>query len=162
MCAGESWVVLAGLLILTMRGLVRPAVAAVLSAGTAALAGQLLKNVFDRARPDPHLVLVHLRDNAMPSTHAAWTAAAGVAAAVGMRCSTRRAGAVAAAVAATVCLLLGVFMVYLGAHWLTDVLAGWALGALVGGVIGVRLRSWPATQGSGIPPARVIGCTDEE
>ena len=64
----------------------------------------------------------------MPSTHALITSAIVVAVVMAdwwVSDSRRR---TAAAIGAFGCLLVGAAMVYLGVHWLTDVLAGWALG----------------------------------
>ena len=92
----------------------------------------VLKAVIDRPRPAGTLSLVYLGGSAMPSTHATRTAAVAVAAVAllpGLTPTARRLVAGAAAVAVAV---VGLCMVYLGGHWLTDVLVGWALGAGVG------------------------------
>jgi undecaprenyl-diphosphatase len=36
----------------------------------------------------------------------------------------------------TLVAFVGACMVYVGAHWVTDVLAGWALGGVIGAVVG--------------------------
>ncbi len=71
-----------------------------------------------------HVLLAPLRARSMPSGHA--SAAATFAAYLWGR--RRR----EAAVAGPFALLGGVSRVYVGAHWVFDVLAGWAIGALVG------------------------------
>ena len=69
-----------------------------------------------------------------PSTHASDTAAAAAV----FSWAAPRLSAAGIALA----LLVGISRVYLGAHWPTDVLAGWALGAAVGAglVLLARLR----------------------
>jgi len=88
----------------------------------------LVKAIVTRDRPDIHRV-VHASGYSFPSGHTASTAAtyAAVALLLGSRRS-RRAKAVLAGIAGALTVMVGASRVLLGAHWLTDVLAGAALG----------------------------------
>ncbi len=92
----------------------------------------LLKQLIARPRPPAGSALVHVSGYSMPSTDGAVTAAAALA----LFLVARRAGCRGIrllGVLLTVCVgLVGICMIYLSAHWTTDVLAGWALGAAVG------------------------------
>lgn len=73
----------------------------------------------------------------MPSTDAALTAAAAVAVYLGLAwLDPARRRLVGAALAVGV-LTVGVCLVYLGVHWTSDVVAGWALGVAVGAAAAV-------------------------
>ena len=96
-------------------------------------AGQLilsnvLKVVVGRARPDVlHLVAVH--GHSFPSGHATAATAAGAAAALVLgRDRGRTTRAVLAGAAALVAVSVAASRALLGVHWVTDVLAGLALG----------------------------------
>jgi membrane-associated phospholipid phosphatase len=150
--AGDSRQVLwllgaAGLAVVLALRAWRVGAAAVVALAASWLAVDGLKAVVQRPRPDAGLAIFPLDGWAMPSGHAARTAAVclAVLVAAGWSASGERRGqalALAWAVAA-VNVAVGVFMVYLGAHWPTDVLAGWALGAGLGWVAGrlVLIRS---------------------
>ncbi|WP_119154976.1 phosphatase PAP2 family protein [Caldimonas tepidiphila] len=89
-----------------------------------------LKRFIERPRPDlvPHAVDVLTLS--FPSGHATMSAVVylTLGALLASLQRTRRARLHAMAVAATLTVLVGASRVYLGVHWPSDVLAGWALG----------------------------------
>jgi undecaprenyl-diphosphatase len=127
----------------------RVAGAAAVALVTAWLAADGLKVVVQRPRPQDAIGMLPLDGWSMPSGHAARFAAVSLAVLVAAGWSAsgeRRAQALALAWAVVVVnVVIGVFLVYLGTHWPTDVLAGWALGAGTGWAAGrlarVRRRS---------------------
>ncbi len=103
----------------------------------AVIAGEVLaqvtKHLVGRARPDlvPHLDAVY--SSSFPSGHSAlspivYLTLAGIVAAGESNRSTK---ALLLGAATVLVLCIGVSRVYLGVHWPTDVLAGWAMGAAV-------------------------------
>lgn len=100
--------------------------------GIWALNAWLLKPLFGRARPVAAGELIGVADSfALPSGHAAnaaavFTAIALVASVIWWRAGQRRA---IWGVAVTATLAVGVSRVWLAAHWPSDVLAGWLVGA---------------------------------
>ena len=91
-----------------------------------------VKTLTNRSRPPDALAVQHFHGLAFPSGHATQaTAVWGMLAALiaAGNPSWRRTVAVWTAVI-VIAGLVGVTRLYLGAHWLTDVLAGWAFGAL--------------------------------
>src|SRR6266516_3940040 len=102
---------------------------------TAAVAGavglyDIVKALVGRPRPPGAIWIGHYTGAAFPSGHATQSAAfyAMLAIVLGAGLSFRRRAAVWSA-AALVVFIVGASRIYLGAHWLTDVLAGYALGA---------------------------------
>jgi membrane-associated phospholipid phosphatase len=97
-----------------------------------------LKTIIARPRPPADLSIVQVGAWSMPSTVAAMTAALATALFLSIAWPTatmRRSAGVALALGVVA---VGCAMVYLGAHWPTDVLVGWLLGVGVG-VIAARL-----------------------
>ncbi len=113
----------------------RPAAAAPLAAIVAVVVTEIAKQMIGRPRPPEALALVTAASSARPSSIGAMTAAAATPVILaGLRMASRTGRVLAGAVAAAT-LVIGVSMVYLGAHWLSDVLAGWALGAVIGSLV---------------------------
>ncbi|MFI5719102.1 phosphatase PAP2 family protein [Nocardia sp. NPDC051750] len=99
------------------------------------------KHLIDRPRPPVGNRLVEVGEPSFPSGHSTGAAAViGVlAAVVYLRSRHRTAARMTAVCAAVFVALVGLTRIYLGVHWTTDVLAGWALGALLV-VLGVLVR----------------------
>jgi undecaprenyl-diphosphatase len=124
-------VIAASVLFLFMAGQARMA-RMVLVATTGGIAiTQLLKAVFDRARPDLLLHETHAYTSSFPSGHSAMSAITylTLGALVARGLPTRTLKAYVMLVSAVVTLLVGFSRVYLGVHWPSDVLGGWSLGA---------------------------------
>lgn len=88
-----------------------------------------LKLAFARSRPPLDQALVSAGGYALPSGHAMSSATFALALVV-IAWPTRWRVPVTI-IAATFALLMGASRIYLGVHWLTDVLAGWALAVAV-------------------------------
>jgi len=143
---GSNWVLVPLLLAVTvvlLRRHGRPA-AGWLWAGYLGAIGlyAIAKQVVSRPRPAMIDLIGHVSGSSYPSGHAiqSLTAWGMLALLAGTGRSPRlRSGLLAAA--ALVVLLVGVSRIYLGAHWLTDVLAGYALGAAwIAALYALRLR----------------------
>lgn len=92
----------------------------------------VLKQLIGRARPPAELALVHPGGFSMPSTDGALSAAGCLALFLALPPLGVVVRRMAAALLLAVVAVVGFCMIYLAAHWFTDVLAGWLLGGLVG------------------------------
>ena len=140
----------------------REALTLLLTSGGGLLLTNLLKGLFGRARPDPIYRAVEATTSSFPSGHAVLSAVVFLTlAAICMgyvRSHLVRVYIMSVAVALT--LVVGITRVYLGVHWLTDVLAGWGIGAawataswLVVWLCERRWRQPPPATGEGTAPA---------
>jgi undecaprenyl-diphosphatase len=117
---------------LTLTGKAHAALAIVVAVGGGTLLSQTMKWAYARPRPElvPHGAEVYTAS--FPSGHAMMSAIVYLTLGA-MLARTQSGQAVKAyiiAVAVFLTVLVGTSRVYLGVHWPTDVLAGWALGAL--------------------------------
>ncbi|TDH59716.1 phosphatase PAP2 family protein [Dankookia rubra] len=126
-----AFFVLATILVLVLGR--RRAEAATLAASAfgAVLIESLLKHWYSRPRPELVPPAARVFTSSFPSGHA--TMAAAVLLTVGVLLARTqhdwRQKTLIASLAASLVLLVGTSRVYLGVHWPTDVVAGWALGA---------------------------------
>jgi undecaprenyl-diphosphatase len=127
------------------HGTARPLILLAAAYGSSWFVSQSIKMLVGRARPPADVALGAYSGYAFPSGHATEAAAvygmltvvlvAGVA-------DSQRKKAMWAAV--TVVAMVGVTRLYLAAHWLTDVLAGWCFGSLC--ILGVLAISQAITR----------------
>ena len=123
--------VLAAAVFLVLQRQLNAALFLVLAIGGGQLLTSLLKLGFDRPRPDlvPHGTLIQTAS--FPSGHAMMSAVTYLTlGAILVRAQPQRVLKVyLIALAILLTVIVGFSRVYLGVHWPTDVLAGWALGA---------------------------------
>lgn len=136
-----------GAVVVLRRGRRREAVAALASTAGAALVSPAVKALVGRPRPALDAGLTTAGGGSFPSGHALASATVVLYVLVLLlppaASRARRVGRVAFAVA--VLLVVGVDRVWLGAHWPSDVVAGWLLaGAVVATAAAVAHRPRPA------------------
>jgi membrane-associated phospholipid phosphatase len=150
--------------VLPSRGRRRAAVFVIAALVTSIVANVLLKYLFERPRPDVADAVVQARGYAFPSGHAMESATFALALIV-VAWPTRWRWPTTL-LAGTFAVLMGISRIYLGVHWLTDVLAGWAMAVAVvcavllvvesfAGPISAERRS-PAVSRAG-PPRSPVG-----
>ncbi len=122
--------VVAGLFVSLRRR--REALVVVIASGGGLITSGLLKALFARARPDPVYRAVEATTSSFPSGHAMLSAI--VFLTLGSLCAgyvdRRLVKTYIMTVALAATLAIGLTRIYLGVHWLTDVLAGWSVGAV--------------------------------
>jgi undecaprenyl-diphosphatase len=143
-----SFVTVTVSLLLLLQRSTRPALFLLATVGSGMLLSSLMKLGFDRARPDlvPHGATVF--SASFPSGHALISAVAYLTFGALLARSTPhlRSKIFVLAAATLLTLLAGTSRVYLGVHWPSDVLGGWALGAAWASLcllLGRRLRWLP-------------------
>jgi undecaprenyl-diphosphatase len=113
------------------RGARRAAVTFIGVAGAAEGLNVILKSFFGRARPNLFEEIATLHSYSFPSGHSMASAAVyGMAAVVITRLEPQLTGALAI-VAPLLVFLIGFSRIFLGVHWMTDVIAGFAAGAFL-------------------------------
>lgn len=120
-----------GLALWQRRHSIRPLWFLAVTYAGAELLFQAIKHLTARSRPPATLAIGHFSGFAFPSGHATLAVAmwGAISIVVIPTSSPWRQQVTARAVVVVAALTIGITRVYLGAHWLTDVLAGWALGA---------------------------------
>jgi undecaprenyl-diphosphatase len=132
------------------------AVAPLVALTLGGLASSLAKAAFDRPRPPAAAHATHVSTAAFPSGHATDAAAFFLATSftIAITLTRRRwAQTVLVATGASLAALVGLSRLVLGVHWLSDVVAGWALGTATAVTVVVTLWYLTARRQASRPPA---------
>jgi membrane-associated phospholipid phosphatase len=105
-----------------------------------------LKDVFDRPRPPADLAITTLHESSMPSSHAILTSACVTAVVMAPWWTSVRWQRIVACAGAAGCLVSAAAMVYLGGHWVTDVVVGWLLGSGITAAVMTLWRRLPVSR----------------
>jgi len=119
----------AGFAVVRRRYAAAISIVAALSTGMAVC--QVLKTLFERARPPQIYREIEVVNTSFPSGHAMLSAVAylTLAALLAHTLPQKRQQTYVLAIAVLVTVIVGFSRIYLGVHWTTDVLAGWSVGA---------------------------------
>lgn len=153
-----AWVVAAtvGVIVAVLRRRWVPLAAAMAAAGGIGLVVETIKNVVGRQRPGLPYAITTADGYSFPSGHAAgFTCVAVVSAWLVTRFVVRswRGGVAVWTAAVVLAAGVGLSRVYLGVHYLSDVLAGWTVGALWAVSIATAVHWWDARESH--PPAAI-------
>jgi undecaprenyl-diphosphatase len=131
---GNAMLIVAAIVAITLvaRREWRAMLTVTLSVLVADILTSLLKDVIAQPRPPRELMMAPAFGWSMPSSHAAYSAAAAVAIVLGVHWSSAAWRRLTAALLAAAATSVGFLMVYAGVHWLSDVVVGWVLGGAVG------------------------------
>lgn len=109
----------------------RQAVVLGVTIGLAVVSSEVLKGLYDRPRPDlvPHATYVY--SHSFPSGHSTLAAATFLTLAAILSTLDRHLGfrIFVFSIAVLMIVAVGISRIYLGVHWPSDVIGGWALGA---------------------------------
>jgi membrane-associated phospholipid phosphatase len=137
---GQRWLTLPlllglGALVGWRHRRVRPLLAVLAGLGTAYVVGKTVKDALGRTPPYKDVDILHGVGEAFPSGHAAnaamtWALASILLFGAGGLAPNRRRLRIGLAAGAGLAVLVGVVMVVMDYHWLTDVPGGWLVGLL--------------------------------
>ncbi len=127
---GSTAVALVGGAVLAVRGRVAEGLCMAAVPLVASVVFTMVKRILDRARPPADLQVMAVANESLPSGHATMVAAAWTTLVLVLWPVLRSRGRVLLTAFAVLWAgAVGFTRVYLGVHWLSDVLAGWASGA---------------------------------
>lgn len=141
-----TMLVIATTVFLLLAGRARTALFVAAASFGGMIASNLLKALFDRARPDLVAHDIYLYTTSFPSGHAMQSAVVylTLGALLARLVHRRILKAYVLSLAVFLAFIIGVSRVYLGVHWPSDVLAGWAIGGAW------ALGCWTLAQALGI------------
>jgi undecaprenyl-diphosphatase len=132
-------VLVVGLIVVARLGLWWGLPRIMLALALVVVIGGNMKERIGRPRPPADLAVSYLSGPGMPSSHAYVTSVVVTAVLLTPWWTSVRLHRLATIIGIAGCLLTGIAMIYLGGHWLSDVLVGWAVGVSAA-VLAVKVR----------------------